>query len=194
MNRRNPQSPWNPADPVVISPEEYEKQVVAWLQASADSLSSFTVQHRRHLSGASGEYEFDAVAELTIFEGTRIVVLVECKRCARPVEREELLALSAKLQDVGAHKALVFATCGFQSGAIEYAQVHGIATVTFVAGAFLYETRSLGQSHPPPRWANIPAYAGIALSRSGTSITCSRIDNGRVGPLASWIASPVRGA
>src|SRR6058998_2703251 len=137
MSKRNPESPWNPANPASVTPEQYEREVVAWLRASAQSLDGFTIQHRKQLSGLGGDYEFDAVAKLTLFGGAQLVVLVECKRCRRPVEREELLALWAKLQDVGAHKALVFATCGFQSGALDYARLRRIATITFVDGAFL---------------------------------------------------------
>lgn len=32
MNRRNSESPWNPADSVEVTPTEYEREVVKWLQ------------------------------------------------------------------------------------------------------------------------------------------------------------------
>lgn len=194
MGRRNPGSPWNPAEPVSISPEGYEKQVVAWLRKAGGALDSFAVTHLDHRPGPGGEYEFDAVAEFTVLSGARITLLVECKRSARPVEREDVLALWAKLQEVGAHKALVFATCGFQSGAIEFAQAHGIATITFVSGDFLYETRALGPTPPPPAWANLAKYAGIVLSRSGKTISCSTIDETRLDTLATWLSGPVSNA
>src|SRR6266436_8623271 len=143
MRNRNPESPWNPSTPPSLTPTQYESEVVTWLRAAAQSLDRFSIRHLQHLSGPGGDFEFDAVAEFTVFGGARVVVLVECKRWSRPVEREEILALSAKLQDVGAHKAMVFATCGFQSGAVEFAQSRGIATITFADGAFQYETRML---------------------------------------------------
>jgi len=140
MEKRNPESPWNPAQTADVAPEEYEEQVVSWLKASSDSLDRFDIQHLKRLEGFGGDYEFDAVAECTLFHGAKITVLVECKRYSHPVEREKVMALWAKLQDVGAHKAMMFATCGYQSGALTYAKSRGIATVTFVNGAFLYET------------------------------------------------------
>jgi restriction system protein len=101
------------------------------LRAAGATLERFHVQHLKHLSGPGGDYEFYAVAEFSILRGARILVLVECKRYSQPVEREKLLALWAKVQDVKAHKAMIFATCGFQSGALEYAKSYGIATIAF---------------------------------------------------------------
>lgn len=187
--KRNPESPWNPANPADISPEEYEKQVVGWLRAAGGTLDKFEVKHFRHLRGAGGYYEFDAVAQFTILNGAQIVVLVECKRYSRPVEREKLLSLWAKMQDVKAHKAMIFATCGFQSGALEYASTYGIATVAFVEGAFLYETKGAGPSGPPPFWAGLPDYAGIFMSQKDDRISCSTIDLKNTEVLSKWLRS-----
>ena len=59
---------------------------------------------------------------------------------------------TARLQDVKAHKAMMFATCGFQSGALGYATDYGITTIAFVNGVFPYETKAVGPAadHPPP--------------------------------------------
>jgi restriction system protein len=187
--KRNPKSPWNPATPGDISPDEYERQVVAWLRAAGGTLDHFEVEHLLHLSGAGGDYEFDAVAEFTILNGAQIVVLVECKRYSQPVEREKLLALWAKLQDVKAHKAMMFATCGFQSGALEYAKTYAIATVAFVEGGFLYETKGAGTSMPPPSWVRLPEYAGIFMSQTGSGIQCSTVDLQHTEALAKWLQS-----
>lgn len=187
MSKRNPDSPWNPAKPADISPEEYERQVVAWLRAAGGTLEQFEVQHLKHLGGAGRDYEFDAVAEFTILSGARIVVLVECKRYSRPVEREKLLSLWAKLQDMKAHKAMMFATCGFQSGALEYAMTYGIVTIAFVEGAFLYETRAAGPTMPPPSWAGLPEFAGIFMRRETEKISCSKIDADHIKALSDWL-------
>jgi restriction system protein len=187
--RKNPHSPWNPDRAAEVTPEEYERQVVVWIRATGARLASFDVQHLRRLSGAGGEYEFDAVAELSVLEGAKITLLIECKRYSSPVEREALLSLWAKLQDVKAHKAMIFATCGFQSGALEYAAKYGIAAVTFVNGDFLYETRSLGEEEPePPPWVTLPRYAGIFLSLTDHgSMRAQTIDDENIEALAQWL-------
>lgn len=186
-SKRNPSSPWNPAVPAEVTPAEYEREVVAWLRASGGELMNFEVQHLRDLPGDGGEYEFDAVAEFNILRGAFIRVLVECKRYKRPVEREKLLALWAKLQDVGAHKAMMFATCGFQSGALDYAPSKGIATVAFVGASFLYETKSVGGSTEPPPWLDLPCFAGIFMAKAEKKISSSTITRKRTDELGKWL-------
>jgi len=120
MNNDKLKKSWNPSSSINISPKEYEKQVVSWLQRSKGTLVSFNVQHLKYLEGSGGNYEFDAVAEFSIFEGAKIIILIECKRYSKPVQRGKMLELYAKLEDVKAHKAMMFATSGFQSGALEF--------------------------------------------------------------------------
>lgn len=187
MNRHNPGSPWNPRDSVQISPSEYEQQVIAWLRASKSDFDRFTIRHSYHLSGTGGDYEFDGVAEFALFGGARLIVLVECKRCNRPVERDEVMSLWAKLQDVGAHKAMVFSTSGFQSGALEFATSRGIATITFVSGAFQYETRGLGPTSGPPSWVELPKFVGLCVTKEGGVIHCSTIDDEHQPALRTWL-------
>lgn len=188
MSKHNP-SPWNPARTASLSPEEYERQVVAWLRITGPSLQHFEVKHLERLSGAGGDYEFDAVAEFTILSGAQIVVLVECKRYSQPVEREKVLSLWARLQDVKAHKAMMFATCGFQSGALEYAKAYRIATVAFVEGSFLYETRAVGPPAAPPGSFGLPEYAGIFMSSENGKITCSAIYSEDTRALFEWLTA-----
>jgi len=189
MQARNQKSSWNPAYPPQLSPEEYEKQVVAWLKASGGILEKFEVQHLRHLSGPGGDYEFDAVSEFTLFKGARIIVLVECKRYSQPVERDHVMTLWAKLQDVKAHKAMMFATCGFQSGALEYATNYGIATIAFVEGKFLYETRAAVPTPEPPAWAKVPKFAGIFMRHENGSVSCTSIDMEHTDVISEWLNS-----
>lgn len=189
MNSRNPESPWNPAFPAELSPKEYEKQVVAWLKKSGQTLNSFEAQHLKHLEGPSGDYEFDAVAEFTILDGAQILVVIECKRHSRPIERDHLLTLWAKKEDVSAHKAMAFATCGFQSGALDYARSKNIATITFVERRFLYETKGAGptKSEPPP-WATMPHYSGIWVKQGNENrIQCTTIGYNNLIPVNEWL-------
>src|SRR4051812_5205572 len=84
--RKGQDAPWNPSTPARVSPTEYEQQVVAWLKRSGRGLENFRVEHLVHWEGAGGDYEFDAVADFTIFSGASIKMLAECKRYSRPVE------------------------------------------------------------------------------------------------------------
>jgi len=189
MNKWNQESPWNPAHPVDITPKDYEKQVVSWLTAVGSNLEQFEVQHLQHLEGQGGDYEFDAIAKLSVLKGASIIILIECKKYGRPVEREKILALWAKLQDVGGHKAMMFATSGFQSGALKFAKTKGIATITFVQGSFLYETRGHDTPSMPPPWADLPAYAGIMLREEEETIHSTVINHRNIEPLKKWIGN-----
>lgn len=189
MFDRNPKSKWNPAYSVDITPVEYEKQVVEWLNRSKGTLEDFEVVHLQHLAGHGGDFEFDAVARFKLFQGAQIIILVECKRYSQPVERDKILSLWAKLQDVKAHKAMMFATCGFQSGALEYAKSYNIAAIAFVEGKFLYHAKSMCSTSDPPSWANIPKYSGIFLLQEKNTVHCTTINQENVEVLSEWIKS-----
>src|ERR1022692_885922 len=107
MRKFNPESPWNPARPASLSPKEYEKQVVGWLLAKGHTLEHFDVTHLEHLSGAGGDYEFDAVAEFTILS-RRAHCSTGRMQAVQPAGRTREVSLWAKLQDVKAHKAMMF--------------------------------------------------------------------------------------
>jgi restriction system protein len=76
--------------------------------------------------GVDGEYRIDITARFRQL-GVDFLVLVACKDQSRPVEREDVQVLADKKRGTGAQKAILFATNGFQRGAIEYAKVNGIA-------------------------------------------------------------------
>src|SRR2546429_35788 len=54
------------------------------------------------------------------------LTVVECKDYASPVPAEKVDALVTKYRDIGADKAIMIASSGFQSGAIDVARKHGI--------------------------------------------------------------------
>jgi Restriction endonuclease len=64
-----------------------------------------------------------------LFRGAIYRTLIECKRYSNPIEREIVMILLQKLQSTGSQKGMIFSTSPFQSGAIEFAKIHGIALV-----------------------------------------------------------------
>jgi restriction system protein len=190
MRDRNPLSPWNPSIPTEISPSEFEKTVLAWLRQwrSGDN-PQIEVEHLGTVEGAGGEYEIDVLVKINVLGGAVVVVLVECKHQGRPVEREDVLVLEAKLRDVAAHKGMLFSTSGFQKGALQYATAHGIATIAVVNGSWLYETKSVGNGlvEPPP-WVRFDPYAGIRMTSTDTGISCDTINLERIDALKEWFA------
>jgi len=189
MNR-NDKSPWNPKDSLNLTAREFELKVVDWLKKSSEGLNNFEVKHLEKVEGNSGEYEFDAIARLTILGGAEIVIAIECKRYGRPVEREKLLALHSKANDIGAHKSMIFSTSGFQSGALKYASVNKIATLVLVDDSFHYETRSMDDFEKPKN--NI--ISGIFMTvTEEDSIRCQATDSIVVDCLKEWLDDSLDG-
>ena len=180
---------WNPDNPIEIAPEVYEKQVVSWLRSAGQGLQGFNVSHLEKIHGHGGEYSIDGWVEFEIFGGTKICVLVECKRHRRPVERDVILGVHAKAQAIVAQKSIVFSTSGFQRGAIEFATSAGIALVIFVDGKLTYVTRSrepLCEAGYPP---DLPDFAGQMICSEGNRTSISTITDDRINPLAEWFSS-----
>jgi restriction system protein len=126
-----------------VSWEEYERQVHDVL-TSAGGRVNLQVTGKRTLKAGDGEdeYEVDASAELEMFGGALIKIIIECKCHTKPVNRDLVLTLHAKAQDLGAHKAMLFSTSGFQKGAVTYAKRYGISLVQLADGRVTYFTRS----------------------------------------------------
>jgi restriction system protein len=184
----NPDSPWNPGKPVEVTPKEYERQVLDWLRASEGDLTDFEVGHLEKIAGAGGEYQFDVVARFSKFRGAKFVVLVKCKRHRRAVERDLVLTLDRKRMDVGAHKAMMFSTSGFQAGAIEFAPKNGIALLTFKDGRADYQTRDHGPPVEPPPWVDLPRFAAERLSVRERGIRTQRAEDNDVRAIDEFLA------
>lgn len=113
-----------------ISPIEFEKYCMKILQAYAEkeNLKGFSIIHNKNIPSNDGNYQIDIYAEF-IAMGVKFKVLVECKRYTHSIEREKVAILANKLQSIGAQKGILISTSGFQSGAAQYAKVHGIALI-----------------------------------------------------------------
>ena len=187
----NPDSPWNPRVPVEISPTEFEKLVLEWLQLAAERQNqTITARHLGVAYGSGGEYKIDVLVTFSALGGALFVVLVECKHQARSIERDDVMVLESKLRDTNAQKAMLFSTSGFQSGALEFATAKGIATVTIVEGHWLYETRAAG-SRPakPPPWVHFDPYMGIQMTKTPTGVSCHSLEVRRLDAIEEWLAA-----
>ena len=187
LTERHRPEPWNPREPVEVTPREYADQVRAWLsQATAPNSINWT--SREVISGRGGNYEIDVVGEMSLLGGAQFRILVECKHWRRRVGRDVVLAHAKKLRNTASHKGFIFSTSGFQRGALDVAVEEGIATLIFEAGNARYETRSMGLHRDPPDWNSFPSYAALLVSASGDStISTSRISSDDIDTLTEWM-------
>ena len=111
-----------------ISPTDFEVFCMKTLEtyAEREKLPNFTIKHNQKVETYDGTYQIDVLAEYTAL-GTKNVVLIECKKQSRSVEREIVATLDGKLRSIGAQKGILISTAGFQGGAVQYARIHGIA-------------------------------------------------------------------
>lgn len=152
-----------------LDAKTFEIQVKDMLSASKRSIKCFEVKNRVDLGSEENSYEIDVLATFE-FMGADFKVLVECKHHKHPIKREVVQILNDRIRELGCQKGMIFATSGFQSGAISYALEHGIALITVVEGKSTYHTRSMDGPAEPPPWANIPDYVGWlhAKTKSGS--------------------------
>lgn len=122
-----------------ISATEFEVLCLKVLNcyAEAEHLSNFSIQHNVHISTDDGTYQIDVYASFSAM-GVEFKVITECKRYSKPVSREKVAALCDKVKSLGAHKGIMISTCGFQSGAFQYAKKHGIALLQIIDGNVLH--------------------------------------------------------
>ena len=145
--------------PTALTPVEYELAVKAILDATGSALPEYGSWHLHTIAATDGDYVIDVVVKFSAL-GASFVVLIECKHEKRKIERQDVQILKTKLDSTSSHKGMLFAIAGFQSGAIEYADAHGIALVQLVDGASTWHTRSNGPPTPPPPWVKLPKYVG----------------------------------
>jgi hypothetical protein len=126
------------------------------------------VEHLDPIDCPDGTYVIDVTVRFRL-AGMDFLVLFECKRHKSPVKREHVMVLHAKLQSTGAQKGVVVAASGFQSGALQYAQAHGIACVRLVDDAWTYLSRTTSGQAPTPTPTGI--YVGYAITPDADDYT-----------------------
>lgn len=175
LMRVNPEIPW----------EEFEKHVKDVLTTAGGSVV-LKVEGKRSLGSGDNEYEVDAYAELELFGGAIVKVIIECKCYKQPVNRDLVLALNSKVQDLGAHKGMLFATSGFQRGAISYAKRRGIALVKLADGRATYFAKS---ERPLRSWpTDLPKFVALLRQDIG-AYTVLGPDNPSAFP--EWLQAPL---
>jgi len=158
-----------------IAATEFELQVKRFLESTAGKLKDFKTEHRESIEGPDGTYEIDITARFRIL-GAKFLVLVECKHHKNRVGRDYVQVLHAKQVSLGAQKAMMFSTSGFNEGAVNYALQHGIALVQLASGETLYCTKS-GNRTPLPD--SLPAYVGWLIAkhdRASDGVSHSLVD------------------
>lgn len=87
------------------------------------------VRHLQKLKSPDNTiHEVDLYYEFEI-GGFKYLNIVECKYWNKMVTREAVMTLKIRRDDLRAHKAIMVTNMGYQSGAVEFAQIHGIGLI-----------------------------------------------------------------
>lgn len=113
---------------IELSAAEFETLVAELFGQASSHVDGLRVTEHDRVHGVDGTYDFDATVRYR-WAGMDFLVVVEAKRHTGAIERQFVQVLESKRASVGAHKAVLVSTAPFQSGAIEFARVHGIALV-----------------------------------------------------------------
>jgi restriction system protein len=178
-----------------IDGKQFERFVAEVLRGLGSGLDRFRVEEQEIVTAPDGRYRIDVTARFQALNAD-FLILIECKDHSRPVEREDVQVLADKKRAVGAQKAMLFSTNGFQRGAIEYAANHGVALIRVMEGALTWETRGFnpGIRHAPPPWAKIPPYVAQYIragDRSG-HIRTTTLQADTSADLIEFLARPQR--
>jgi restriction system protein len=145
-----------------LTPTQYELAVKAILDGSGLALQEYKSNHLEAVEGVDGSYVIDISARFSAL-GASFLVLVECKHERRKVERQAVQMLHTKMVSTGPQKGMLFSVAGFQTGAIEYAAVHGIALIQMATGSSTWLTRSFGPTTSSHVWHRLTMLAGGAM-------------------------------
>ena len=147
-----------------ITPQEFELFCLSLLSQTKDfsNLSNISIEHNKIYEAIDGTYQLDGYIEYLAF-GVTMKVIVECKLYNQSIKRDAIVILHNKIQSIGAHKGIFMSSAGFQSGAVEYARIHGIALIQIVNGSILTIENS---SNPDiellrQKNRNIPKYVAL---------------------------------
>ena len=139
-----------------IGHQEFESFVANDMFGSLGAVvDNLTVRLHETITGSDGTYDFDATLRYGL-GGLDFLVVVEAKRHRNRIKRSLVANLHSQALSVGAHKAVMVSTADYQSGAVEFALVHGIGLITVTSSQVAYVAK--GPAAPGPR-ARVPGGA-----------------------------------
>ncbi|HBF0843071.1 restriction endonuclease [Clostridioides difficile] len=159
-----------------LTPEEFEKYSLDILAEQTKNLENLKIEHNKWIQVSDGNYQIDGYIEFEVM-GVKYKTIVECKHYKTSISREKVQVLCGKIQSLGAQKGILISTSNFQSGAIEYAKIHGIALIQLTDADINFATRvrmNVIMQHGRTPYNYGKPYAGVLISKGDLGgITCS---------------------
>lgn len=116
-----------------MTPTEFELYCLELLKDIAKGYNNCSISHNKLITVNDGEYQIDGLIDFEML-GVNYKTIVECKKYNSKIKRSQIQVFHDTLRNVGAHKGIFISTSSYQSGAMEYAKIHGIALLQIVDG------------------------------------------------------------
>ena len=159
-----------------LTPEEFEKYSLDILSEQSRNLENVKIEHNKWIEVSDGNYQIDGYIEFEVM-GVKYKTIIECKHYKSSIPREKVQVLYGKIQSLGAQKGILISTSNFQSGAIEYAKVHGIALIQLTEADVHFEVRgrmNVIMQHGRTPYNNGKPYSGVLISKGDIGgVSCS---------------------
>lgn len=141
-----------------MKPSEFEKYALQILEQQTEGLKNVKIVHDKVIESYDGNYQLDGYIEFEAM-GVLYKTIVECKHYKYPISREIVQKVYDNLRAVGAQKGIIISTSNFQSGAIKYAKIHGIALIQLTESGSEFATR--GKMNVITNHSRKPSNGGI---------------------------------
>ena len=139
----------------VVTPEYFQILVVRELRKVGFDVGTVRIHRRSELPEPEQGFVLELAVPLSR-ANTTWRALVACRRQAGAVEREVIDSVKARLPQVPAEVAIVFATADFGPDARAAARESGMALVYVVDGRTVFDTSGWNNPGHYPAW--LPAY------------------------------------
>lgn len=120
---------------------DYEHFIYGVCQALGERGGVTIHRDRTYTGRVSGREIKVEVSFETQLLGARILGLVECKCYKSRVEVSDVEEFHSKVDDIGAHKGIIFTTVGYEAGGVKVAKGRGIALFILREGQEANEIR-----------------------------------------------------
>ena len=138
-----------------VTPEYFQILVVRELRKVGFEVGTVRIHRRSELPEPEQGFVLELVVPLGR-AGTTWRALVACRSQAGALEREVIESVKARLPQVPAAVAMVFATADFGSDALAAARESGVALLRVVDGRSAFDTSGWNNPGHYPAW--LPAY------------------------------------
>lgn len=160
-----------------LTPTDFEIYCLHILEEQICHLDNYRIQHNKIIEVDDGNYQIDGYIEFELM-GITYKSLVECKHYKSSIKREIVGLLYNKIRATGAHKGILISSSNFQSDAIEFASIHGIALIQLVESGAQYHSRSMYNiicNYPQMAYNDRNPYIGVLQyqSNNNSDICCS---------------------